>query len=752
MKLAERNDSVIKDGLGQETAFTIKATSKAFKILSDGLYSDKITAVIRELSCNAYDAHIANGNPETPFLVHLPNTLDPEFRIRDYGTGMSEQNVMHLYTTYFESTKTDSNDFIGALGLGSKSPFSYTDSFVVVSYFNGQMDTYTAYLDNGLPNIAKISSEETTEPNGIEIKLAVVERNYHEFAQKAAQVYRFFKVKPTITGTTIIIPELDFVISGDGYGILKSERYHRGEIVAIQGNIGYPLTTSDLNIDPYNSKYSKLHNISVYLFFDIGQLDIAASREKLSFDDATIKTILAKLEYMMVDLNKQVQDKVKDSKTFFEAKNTFNKLNNMGLFSSNSVQWNGKQLSTPIRLDISNHDKIELRGYHPNSYSNKRPTHYFATKDKKLELAMPEYSSYYGDSNQDIALWVDDVGPGVFLRLAQHSIRADVIVRHTEHVVKRKVTDVQEGIKADKKLKKILASLEGYPIRYVSELDYTPIKRSKPRLSKEFKLDVSQLFTIHKYTNPSGRNMTPKYSSGMVSTLKAAWQIETLPKLGKDKLFLVIDQFIPNIPDKVKTKAGSEYLDKPFSYSTDHFLEVYSTLFNLNLITDKTEVYGIKNAEYLSRKDEFDDQFEFFNYAMKLIMDKMVTNNVLEQHQKKQELQQFQSNFNSSAIKIINEIKHDDFAKFNKRYAEITNFSFASFDHTLYTIAEKLGMILNSPKKKNNDIDLLDMYTDLIKRYPLILELVTDRYNRPRPELIPMVNDYVIALAKHKHF
>lgn len=113
--------------------FRIRNSAKAFSILSSGLYANKIRAIIRELSCNAYDSHVAAGKSTEKFLVHLPNTFEPYFSIRDYGTGLSHDQVVNIYTTYFESTKTASNEFIGALGLGSKSPFSYTDNFTVVA-------------------------------------------------------------------------------------------------------------------------------------------------------------------------------------------------------------------------------------------------------------------------------------------------------------------------------------------------------------------------------------------------------------------------------------------------------------------------------------------------------------------------------------------------------------------------------------------------------------------------------------------
>lgn len=118
--------------------FKIKTSSRAFQILSSGLYANKIRAIIRELSCNAIDSHVAAGKLDTPFEIHLPNSLDPYFSIRDFGTGLNRDQVNNIYTTYFESTKTNSNDYIGALGLGSKSPFSYTNNFTVTAIKDGK--------------------------------------------------------------------------------------------------------------------------------------------------------------------------------------------------------------------------------------------------------------------------------------------------------------------------------------------------------------------------------------------------------------------------------------------------------------------------------------------------------------------------------------------------------------------------------------------------------------------------------------
>jgi HSP90 family molecular chaperone len=176
MKLQQNTNKVIRSDSFEESKFTIEASAKAFSILSDGLYADKIKAVIRELSTNAYDAHIEVGKGDEPFLVHLPNRFEPNFYIRDYGTGLSHEDCMNLYTTYFGSTKTDSNDAIGCLGLGSKSPFAYTDSFTVTSYFNGEKRVYNSFKnEHDEPVFVLLSEEASDEVNGIEVMLSVDE-------------------------------------------------------------------------------------------------------------------------------------------------------------------------------------------------------------------------------------------------------------------------------------------------------------------------------------------------------------------------------------------------------------------------------------------------------------------------------------------------------------------------------------------------------------------------------------------------
>jgi len=287
----------ILSNVGEIGEFRIRNSAKAFNILSSGLYANKIKAIIRELSCNAIDSHTAAGTTQ-PFEVHLPTTLEPWFSIRDFGTGLSHDQVTKIYTTYFESTKTESNEFIGALGLGSKSPFSYTDNFTVTAIQNGRKGIYSAFInDVGVPSIALMGEEQVTEPNGVEVKFSVNDRyDFSKFADEAQSVYRWFPVLPTITGNKINVIPVYYETKDIIAGVHSLEdNYSRGRnpSVAVMGNIAYPIDVPQA--EQVLEGLDQLLKCGLVIEFGIGELDFQASREGLSYIPLTIDSIRKKL-------------------------------------------------------------------------------------------------------------------------------------------------------------------------------------------------------------------------------------------------------------------------------------------------------------------------------------------------------------------------------------------------------------------------------------------------------------------------
>jgi hypothetical protein len=346
MKLASSDRSIDRISTQPERKFTIKATGKAFRILSSGLYKDKILAIIRELSANAHDAHISAKCPQRPFEVHLPNTIEPWFSVRDYGPSLSPYQMETVFTTYFESTKSESNDEVGGLGLGCKSPLSYVDSFTVISRHEGVKRTYTVFFDeDDTPSIIQMAAAEIPEwsddfePSGLEVSLPVRHFDFTSFQTKAQKVFRYYEVQPKIFGVADFKPDKSIpLLVGPGYVIHRAN-----EAMAVMGIIGYPVDSTAITTTPSGLM---LLNSPIDLLFNVGDLDITAGREELSYDQPTKDALAIRVDQVLADLPARVMRKFRQCKTEYEARNLYGKLVETrpfisGMFHNKAIPFKG---------------------------------------------------------------------------------------------------------------------------------------------------------------------------------------------------------------------------------------------------------------------------------------------------------------------------------------------------------------------------------------------------------------------------
>ena len=347
MIITTEKETILGNG-SKSKAFSITASPKVFKILSSDLYTNKIRAVVRELITNMIDAHALNGNPEK-FIIQVPGRLDPRFVCRDFGPGMSDfdiqgdDNSPGLYNSYFSSSKAESNDFIGGFGLGSKSPFSYTDTFSITSYHKGEIRGYVAYMDGDGPQIKPTFVKEMgpDDKTGIEIVVPVEEKDFRNFAYEVSYIMRPFKDLAIING---LDREVDYFPDFDDYYGVNPERYwpDRGGLYAIYGGIVYPI---DGVIRDRN--WLSIRNEVNYIKFPMGSLDIAPSREALSLDDRTRKNIIERVKELS---EKAFNEDVKRFKESTSPRHTYRELMKMGYSArdymiSNSVKFTTKNLS-----------------------------------------------------------------------------------------------------------------------------------------------------------------------------------------------------------------------------------------------------------------------------------------------------------------------------------------------------------------------------------------------------------------------
>lgn len=324
MKLEHSEQHLIATrGILATARASISMNAHMFQMLAK-MYSDPIRAVVRELAANAVDAHVANGCPDKPFQVKLPSNADSEFYIKDFGTGMSHETVMDLFMTYGASTKRSANTEIGGFGIGSKSPYAYTDQYSMVVAHGGKQRTYGAYVDNnGIPTISLLQEIDATPewPTGVQIRIPVKSVDFNAFKDRAQQVYQWFRVQPTVLGDVgIIAIKIQDQHTGWARYDPLSGNQPTSNFVSM-GGIAYPLDIATHFITHPMApimgadRYSNGSVAPFLLEFKIGELMITPSRESLQYNDLTKKAINEKLSGIAQWLGNKIADDIEDTTT-----------------------------------------------------------------------------------------------------------------------------------------------------------------------------------------------------------------------------------------------------------------------------------------------------------------------------------------------------------------------------------------------------------------------------------------------------
>ena len=378
MKVIEKKSTVEASGVVTTAKFGIKeaGVGHIFHILRNQLYSDAATAVIREYSTNAADAHIEAGIPERPIEVTLPSRFNLQFKVRDYGKSLSPEEIVDIFAFYGESTKRNTNNQTGMLGIGSKSGFAYGDNFVINSYIGGTCTTYNAYIDDSQVGcISKLGETSTELENGLEIVIPVRNDDVEEFISKAKSALENFKVAPLVNGKPLAKAEVNPILEGDDW-LWDGNGDEYGCTTAIMGNIGYPIDRSLLKglNDEDEHSYSNFACGNLKLEFAIGDLEIAASREGLQYSDYTIKSINTKIKKAANEMSAKLEAKFSACHSLYAAKVLANevfdmhgKLRRAREILRKKISYKGKDIDTQVKLhdiEVGNLGKVDnLEGY-----------------------------------------------------------------------------------------------------------------------------------------------------------------------------------------------------------------------------------------------------------------------------------------------------------------------------------------------------------------------------------------------------
>lgn len=374
MEIVNHDQAILASNLGGQT-FNTEFNAMMFHTLTASLYKDKPRAVAREEIANAIDAQrernflfvscydfetdtitdqtqydelINKGYapPKTGWEVHIPTDIEPWMSFKDNGTGLTVEQVIGnvvytetgtvvrnpdgsplrkggVYTTLFGSDKRENNRSIGAYGLGCKSPYSISDTFLVISIVGGEKHKFLMYLNsNREPMVDWLTHDNewnptpelVQEPNGVEVRIdGIPMRMFQKLKISISEILQTFpeSEQPVINGGYYEFEPLECETIYENFKIVTKASYgtlFTNKFVVNTGGVVYPMD---------HTKYEEFGSLDIITNFargkcvmldmPLGTVAIPPSREEISYDDNTVKNIRERLEALKTFIHEEVK-------------------------------------------------------------------------------------------------------------------------------------------------------------------------------------------------------------------------------------------------------------------------------------------------------------------------------------------------------------------------------------------------------------------------------------------------------------
>lgn len=397
MKIRDLNASSESNSALETISFSIGDEGIIMDFLRSKLYSDPIGSICREITCNARDAHREAGIPERPILITLPTTFESILRIRDYGMGINPDRMNNVYSQYGTSTKRESNEQVGAFGIGAKSPFAYTPQFTITSITKieskNDCDFYRKATETNISDkeilnlnmkciyvafntsdrkggINLLSCSLTEEETGVEVLVDIKKNDKGLYINNIKKWTQYWDVKPKFKNVSITYEEKKPIVSGSIWKIYNKNNnyfsYYETDLqkVIIDG-IPYPLNISHFE------DYKKLSKLNFDIFIKTGDVNLSISRENLYYDSYTLKQLKDKLNIMIAEMEISLQKDIDNAKSYKEAYDILSEFNRSVYRTTNNFLWNDSiiHITHPDFSKIKN--KYKIYSYAYSSYKNK---------------------------------------------------------------------------------------------------------------------------------------------------------------------------------------------------------------------------------------------------------------------------------------------------------------------------------------------------------------------------------------------
>jgi hypothetical protein len=309
------------------------------------LYTDSELAAVREYSTNALDAHVEAGESR-PIEVTTPSLLSPYLRVKDYGNGLSRQDIVDVYSKYGASTKRGSNDFQGMLGLGCKSGLAYTNQFTLSSVKDGRKILVAVSRDeDGAATMTIISNEETDEPSGVEVTIPA--RGSNQMEAKAINLFQYWpEGSVLLNGAEPRRFTYSMKVSDEIY-VIAADRYReKTNSLVVMGNVAYPVERQYID-------HGLGEEQGILAFVPIGTVEFTPAREGLRYTRKTKDALAAIADAYKAERDKAIDREIQQASTPREAISTLLRLRKVfGMKGNQSAVYTYRGKDFPATLAL----------------------------------------------------------------------------------------------------------------------------------------------------------------------------------------------------------------------------------------------------------------------------------------------------------------------------------------------------------------------------------------------------------------
>jgi len=333
LKEEKKEEIIIGDFEQINSKISKENTYLMLSTLSKNFYSKPIESFLREIVSNAWDAN-TEANSEMPVKVIIN---DNEIKIKDFGMGMSPDKFENIFMSWFSSDKKETNNLLGAFGLGSKSPFSYCSSFYIETISDGIL--YLYHLTDIDKAILLDKKEVEITEVGTTVIIPIKNNDSYRIHSAATKTLVYFdnvilNSNYYYNNNFSILKTSDFITTSKNYD-LNLDYLH-----ICLGQVYYPLNFSAID------RPSII--LSVGLYFDIGELDIIKNREEIQYTDETILKLQMKYDTITEYFKTEAQNTIQN----ITLKEFLTDNNNLNFITLNKIK---------IRYDFQKIDFFKLK-------------------------------------------------------------------------------------------------------------------------------------------------------------------------------------------------------------------------------------------------------------------------------------------------------------------------------------------------------------------------------------------------------